>query len=88
MQINSAEEIPEEEVEAFLDAVSKNIERIREQKGITKLEVSRKIGFMYPDHYSKMELRANGKHFNLRHLYKLSKIFDVNVAELIADMNK
>jgi len=40
----------------FLDAVSQNVARIREEKGMTKLEVSRLMGFMTPDHYSRMEL--------------------------------
>ena len=75
------EEVLELEAEAFLDMISKNVERIRESKSITKLDVSRELGFMYPDHYSRMELRSNRKHFNLKHLYKLSKILDVEVSE-------
>ncbi len=77
------EEVLELEAEAFLDMISKNVERIRESKGITKLDVSRELGFMYPDHYSRMELRSNGKHFNLKHLYKLSKILNVELSEFI-----
>ena len=77
------DELLEQEAEAFLDTISKNVERIREAKGMTKLDVSRELGFMAPDHYSRMELRANGKHFNLKHLYKLAKILDVPVSEFI-----
>ena len=77
------DEFFEQEAEAFLDTISKNIERIREEKSMTKLDVSRELGFMAPDHYSRMELRANGKHFNLKHLYKLSKILKVPVSEFI-----
>jgi hypothetical protein len=76
-------EISEEESEAFLDSVSSNVERIREEKGISKLDASRALGFMYPDHYSRMELRANKKHFNLLHLYKLSRFFEVDISEFI-----
>lgn len=79
------EELYELESEQFLDIVSKNIERIRENKGMTKLDVSRQLGFMAPDHYSRMELRANQKHFNLKHIYKLSKIFDIEVCELVSN---
>ena len=68
------------EAEAFLDNISKNVERIREEKSMTKLYVSRELGFMAPDHYSRMELRSNAKHFNLKHLYKLSLIFSVPIA--------
>ena len=82
-QIVDKEELLENEAERFLDVISKNVERIRESKGMTKLDVSRELGFMYPDHYSRMELRANGKHFNLKHIYKLSKIFDVSISDII-----
>ncbi|HIP20236.1 MAG TPA: XRE family transcriptional regulator [Sulfurimonas sp.] len=79
------EELLELEAETFLDTVSKNVERIREAKGMTKLDVSRELGFMYPDHYSRMELRANSKHFNLKHIYKLSKILNVPISELLGN---
>lgn len=74
------DEILEKDAEVFLDKISKNVEKIREEKGMTKLDVSRELGFMVPDHYSRMELRSNGKHFNIKHLYKLSQIFDVNIS--------
>ena len=79
------DELFEQEAEAFLDTISKNVERIREVKGMTKLDVSRELGFMAPDHYIRMELRADGKHFNLKHLYKLSRILDVPVNELVKE---
>ncbi len=79
------EEVLELEAEAFLDTISKNIEKIRESKGWTKLDVSRELGFMYPDHYSRMELRSNKKHFNLKHLYKLSKILDVPIGSFFKE---
>ena len=82
------DELLEQEAEAFLDTISKNVERIREEKGMTKLDVSRELGFMAPDHYSRMELRANGKHFNLKHLYKLAKILDVELNEFIVMASK
>ena len=77
------EELLEQESEIFLDKVSKNIEVLREAKKITKLDMSRSLGFMYPDHYSRMELRSNGKHFNLKHIYKIAQILDVPISEII-----
>ena len=77
-----SDEILEQEAEAFLDQISKNIENIRESKGMTKLDVSQKLGFMYADHYSRMELRAHKKHFNIKHLYKLSVIFNIPISDL------
>jgi len=46
------DEILEQDAEAFLNKISKNVEKIREEKGMTKLDVSRELGFMYADHYS------------------------------------
>ena len=80
------EEILEQEAEAYLNIISKNVEKIRESKGMTKLDVSRELGFMYPDHYSRMELRSNGKHFNIKHLYKLSKILDVPICSFFEEI--
>ena len=77
------DELLEQEAETFLDTISKNVEKVREAKGMTKLDVSRELGFMAPDHYSRMELRAEGKHFNLKHLYKLSRILDVPISDFI-----
>ena len=84
MQVDKYELLEQEAVK-FLDTVSKNVERIREDKGMTKLDVSRELGFLYADHYSRMELRSNDKHFNLKHIYKLSKILDVDISELVAE---
>jgi transcriptional regulator with XRE-family HTH domain len=81
-------ELLEQEAEKFLDSVSKNVERIREAKGMTKLDVSRELGFLYADHYSRMELRSNNKHFNLKHIYKLSQILGVSINELITEQHK
>jgi len=79
------DEILEQEAEEFLNTISKNIEKIRERKMVTKLDISRQLGFMYPDHYSRMELRSNGKHFNLKHLYKLSKILNVPINKFLEE---
>ena len=84
MQVDKYELLEQEAVK-FLDTVSKNVERIREAKGMTKLDVSRELGFLYADHYSRMELRSNDKHFNLKHIYKLSQILDVDISELVSN---
>ena len=81
------DELLEQEAEDFLTIVSKNIEKIRESKNMTKLDVSRELGFMFADHYSRMELRSNKKHFNIKHLYKLSRIFEVPVSAFFEEAN-
>ena len=82
------DEILEQEAEAFLNVVSKNVSKIRESQKKTKLEVSRELGFMFADHYSKMELRSKNKHFNIKHIFKLSKIFNVPISQFFEEKDE
>ncbi len=71
----------EEEIKAFLNTVSNNVKRIRNEKNMSQLEVALSIGQKSSGFYANMENHAHGKHFNLVHLFKLAKLFDVGVEE-------
>ncbi|MGD9595466.1 hypothetical protein [Wolinella succinogenes] len=51
---------------------------------MSQLEVALSLGFTSVTFYTNAENNKRGKHFNLEHLYKLSKIFEVEVADLLA----
>ncbi|EEO26583.1 helix-turn-helix transcriptional regulator [Helicobacter winghamensis] len=71
---------PEEE-KAFLDNIAKNIKTKRLEKGISQLEVALSIGQSSGGFYANMENNAHGKHFNLLHLFKLSRLFECDVRD-------
>ncbi|HDX6294889.1 TPA: helix-turn-helix transcriptional regulator, partial [Campylobacter fetus subsp. venerealis] len=65
----------------FFDLVAKNVKRIRQNLGLSQLETALSIGQASSGFYANMENNAHGKHFNLLHLFKLSKLFDCDICD-------
>ena len=79
-------EITEEDTKDFHDLVSKNVRRIRQEKGLTQLDVSLQLGFNNPSFVTNAESLNSDKKFNLTQLHKLSKVFDINICEFFNDI--
>ncbi len=73
--------ITEDEEKEFFLTVSSNVKRIRKAKKMSQLEVALSIGLKAPGFYANMENYSHGKHFNLLHLFKLSKLFHISIEE-------
>ena len=69
------------EEEMFLSTIAKNVKEIRSSKGITQLEAALGIGMSSQGSYANMENCAKDKRFNTIHLFKLSKLFGVDIRE-------
>ncbi len=82
--LNLPEIATEEEVNHFKQTISNNIKRIRQEKKISQLEVALSIGQKSSGFYANAENNAHDKHFNLVHLYKIAKLFEVDVVEFFA----
>ncbi|MDD3466946.1 MAG: helix-turn-helix transcriptional regulator [Campylobacterales bacterium] len=74
----------QEEINEFYRIVSTNVRRIRESKGMKQLDVALEIDIKSVAFYSNCENCKYGKHFNLEHLYKLAKTFEVDIQEFFA----
>lgn len=70
-----------QEEEMFLSTVAKNVKEIRLSKGITQLEAALGIGMASQGSYANMENCSKDKRFNTIHLFKLSKLFGVDIRE-------
>ena len=79
--LNIPDIVSEEESEEFFRTISYNVKRIRNTRGISQLEVALSIGQKSSGFYANTENFKHGKHFNLLHLFKLSKLFDVDISE-------
>lgn len=79
--LNLPEIATEDEIHHFKQKISKNIKRLRQEKNISQLEVALSIGQKSSGFYANAENNAHDKHFNLVHLYKIAKLFDVDVSE-------
>lgn len=78
-------EVTEEESEKFHQNISKNVRRIRQEKGLTQLDVSLALGFSNPSFLTNAESKNSNKRFNLNQLHKLSIIFDVNICDFFEE---
>ena len=73
-------EFIQEDIDKAHKIVGQNVKKYRELKGLTQLELSLEMGNKSVSLVSAAELFTNKKHFNIEHLYKISKILDVNIA--------
>ncbi len=80
--------ISNEESEEFFKTISYNVKRIRNEKGLSQLEVALSIGQKSSGFYANTENYSHGKHFNLLHLLKLSKLFNIQVEEFFKPIEK
>ena len=76
-------DISEEEIYEFYKIISKNVKEARSAVNMSQLELSLKLGIESIAFYSNCENLRYNKHFNLEHIYKISKALDVDICELI-----
>lgn len=73
----------EEEISEFHKKLSKTIKQKRLEKNMKQLDVALEIGIKSVAFYSNCENLKYGKHFNIEHIYKLAKLFEVKPYELL-----
>lgn len=69
------------EANEFLDLISANVVKARKEKRYSQLKLATEIGYSSASYIGRMEIRKNGEHFNLVHLYKISKVLDVPICK-------
>lgn len=79
-------EFSKEELEEIHKKIGHAVKKYREQKQITQLELSLEIGNKSVSLISAAELFTNKKHFNIEHLYKISKILNVPISVFFEDV--
>lgn len=75
--------VDEEEIKDFYKNISKNVKKYRTEKKMSQLELSLTIGQKGNAFYNYAENNTKNKHFNLEHLYKISKALEVDLEKLI-----
>ena len=76
-------DISQKEIETFYKTVSDNVKARRIALGMSQLDLALKLGIKSVAFYSNCENLRYGKHFNLEHVYKLSKALDVKIYDLL-----
>lgn len=74
-----------EEIQKLHKQISANVKKYRVSKNISQLELALTIGMKSSAFFGNAENNTNEKHFNIEHLYKISKALDIPMSELILD---
>ena len=69
------------EAKDFLDLISINVIKTRKEKGFSQLKLATEMGYSSASYIGRMEIRKNNEHFNLIHLFKISKILEVPISK-------
>lgn len=71
-----------EEIQLMHKIIGHNVKNIRESHGMSQKELATAMGYKSVSIVSAAEISYKNKHFNLEHLYKISKIFNIPLSEL------
>jgi len=63
--------------------ISQSVKYYRELKGLSQLELALTIGMKSGAFFGNAENNTNGKHFNIEHLYKISKALNIKMSILL-----
>ncbi|WP_394958635.1 helix-turn-helix domain-containing protein [uncultured Helicobacter sp.] len=78
---NDSYECDKEQIQDFYRCIAKNVARVRKEKGFSQLDLSLAIGYKSVSLVAGAEAGYKNIHFNLEHLYKISKVLEVDIRE-------
>jgi putative transcriptional regulator len=76
-------DISDAKINKFHKKIASNVKKLRKQKGITQLDLALTIGHKSMSTIGKIEAGLENKHYNIEHLYKISKALDVDICEFL-----
>ena len=79
----TVEDLEESQIDDFYKMIGSNVKKIRNERGLTQLQLSQALGHKSVGLVSQSELYLKKQHFNLKHLYQLAYILDCNVEDFL-----
>jgi len=76
-------EFKEEELTTLYKRIGQKVKETRKSKNVTQMQLALAIGHNSVGHIAKAELNKYNKHFSLEQLYKISKVLDIELYELL-----
>lgn len=70
-----------EEIKQLHQKISGNVKRLRQEKGMSQMDLALEIGIKSIAFFSNCEANRYNKHFNIEHLYGIAKALDVDICE-------
>lgn len=81
------EELSENYSEQLHRMVGANVKRVRQEKGITQLQLSEALGYKSVSPISSAEIYYNKIHFNVEQLSKIAYVLDVDICEFFKSLS-
>ena len=75
-----------DDIQEIYKTIGKNVKRIREQKGISQLQLAMAIGHKAVGVISNCELCLQNKHFNIEQLIKIADVLGVNIKDFFENI--
>lgn len=72
-----------EDTEKFYKIIGQNVKKYRQKAHFSQLDFANEIGIKSVSFYCDCENNKNGKHFNLLHIVRISKILNISTDNLL-----
>ena len=79
-------DIDKSKIDDFYKLIGSNVKKIRNQRGLTQLQLSQALGHKSVGLVSQSELYLKKQHFNIKHLYQIAYILDVPITTFFEDI--
>ena len=83
--MKTVEDLEESQIDDFYKMIGSNVKKIRNERGLTQLQLSQALGHKSVGLVSQSELYLKKQHFNLKHLYQLAYILDCNIEDFLKE---
>ena len=77
------EDISTIEIQTFYKSIATKVKTLRKEQNITQLDLALSIGHKSVSTIGKIEAGLENKHYNLEQLYRVARILNVEVNELL-----
>lgn len=71
----------DEQIDNFYKLIGSNVKKIRNKRGLTQLQLAQTLGHKSVGLVSQSELYLKKQHFNIKHLYQIAYILDIEICE-------
>lgn len=75
-----------EDIDELYRRIGSNVKKLREQSGLTQLELSLAMNLKSPGLISQGDLYLNKQHFNIKHLYQIAYILECEITDFFKEI--
>lgn len=85
--MKNIDDIAESEIDGLYLKIGANVKRYRELKGVTQLQLSQALNLKSVGLISQSELYLKKQHFNIKHLYQIAYVLDVDIKDFFDEID-